>query len=219
MGRRILVLGATGRTGKRIIAYALTKSYEVNCLVRDPVKILAKSNLNIVEGSTSSLADVERAIKGCTAIISALNISRTSDFPLAPLRTPKDFLSKTMANTIFAARKNAIKRIVVCSAWGVRDTRKDLPFWFRWTIDFTNIKHAYRDHEKQEVLLEKSNMDWTIVRPVGLTNRTLDQNILESFQNIPRPKLLINRKSVAKYMVDSLKNDNLVRKNVVISNG
>ena len=219
MGTRILVLGATGRTGKHIVAYALAKGYEVNCLVRNPDKLASRFNLNVIKGDTTSTTDMERAIVGCSAIVSALNISRTSDFPFSPLRTPKELISKTIANTILVAEKNAIKRIVVCSAWGVADTRKDIPFWFRWTIDFTNIKYAYGDHERQEALLEKSNMDWTIVRPVGLTHGMQDQKITESFLNSPKPKLLINRKSVAKYIIDSLDNDNLVYKKVVISNG
>ncbi|QCX01667.1 SDR family oxidoreductase [Aggregatimonas sangjinii] len=184
---RILVLGATGRTGKRIVAYALAQGYQVNCLVRDVDRIAAKPNLNRIEGSTTITTDVQHALQGCSAIVSALNISRTSDFPFAPLRTPKEFLSKTMANVISVANKNGIKRIVSCSAWGVADTRKDIPFWFRWMIDFSNIKYAYRDHERQEALLEKSAMEWTIVRPVGLTNGRKDQKIIESIQNFPKP--------------------------------
>jgi len=219
MGMRILVLGATGRTGKHIVAHALAKGYQVNCLVRDPEKVVPATNLKILEGNTTCSADLDRAIQGCSVIISALNISRTSDFPFSPLRTPKDFLSKTMANTISVAEKNSIKSVVICSAWGVAETRKAIPFWFRWTIDFSNIRYAYIDHEKQEALLEKSNMDWIIVRPVGLTNGRRNQKIIESFQNRPKPKLTINRKSVAKYMVDSLYENNLIRKKVVISKG
>ena len=44
------------------------------------------------------------------------------------------------------------------------------------------------------------------------------QIILESLHNTPKPKLPINRKSVAKYLGDSQKDVNLVRNKVVISN-
>mgnify|MGYP000574933134 CR=1 FL=1 len=47
---KILVLGATGRTGKHITEYALTKGYQVNCLVRTPDKIAAASNLKVFKG-------------------------------------------------------------------------------------------------------------------------------------------------------------------------
>jgi putative NADH-flavin reductase len=214
---KILVLGATGRTGKHIVEYALSKGYQVNCLVRNPEKIPSHSNLKIIKGSTTKTKDLEMAMEGCTAIVSALNISRTSDFPLAPLRTPKDFLSNSITYVISVAEKYDIKRIVVCSAWGVSETRKDIPFWFRWTIDYSNIKYAYQDHERQELLLENSNLDWTIIKPVGLTNSKAKKNILESFKNKPKPNLLISRKNVAKYMVDSLEKDNLIGLKATIS--
>jgi len=215
---KILVLGATGRTGKHIVEYALSKGFQVNCLVRNPDKIAKKSNLRIIQGSTTHAKDVGMAMEGCSAILSALNISRTSDFPFSPLRTPKDFLSKSISTIIAVAEKHFIKRIVVCSAWGVSETRKDIPFWFRWTIDFSNIKHAYQDHKRQEILLEESKLDWTIVRPVGLTNSTAEKNIIESFENNPKPNLLISRKNVAKYMVDSAEKNTLIRSKITISN-
>ncbi len=214
---RILVLGGTGRTGKLIIDYALSIGYQVNCLVRYPEKITLKNNLQIYQGSTLDGQDIEKASEGCDAILSALNISRTSDFPFAPLRTPKYFLSKTIQNVLKVAAKNDIKRLIVCSAWGVSESRKDIPFWFRWTIDYSNIKHAYLDHEKQENLIEKSTSNWTIIRPVGLTNGSKSQKTRESIDNKPKPSLLINRRSVAKYMVDSVKNNILIHKKITIS--
>ena len=36
---KILILGATGRTGKLILEEALNQGYDINCLVRDPKKI------------------------------------------------------------------------------------------------------------------------------------------------------------------------------------
>ena len=214
---RILVLGATGRTGKYVVAAALNTGYKVNCLVRSPDKILPSPNLKIILGSTTERSDLHTAMQACSAVIGVLNISRTSDFPWSPLRTPKDFLSKTMMNVISVAEENKVMRIVLCSAWGVGDTRKDIPFWFRWTIDYSNIKYAYHEHERQEALLEKSTLNWTIVRPAGLLNGGHEQPILESFQNSPKPKLVINRKSVAKYLVECLGNTNPIYKKVVLS--
>ena len=156
-------------------------------------------------------------MKDCSAVVSALNISRTSDFPWAKLRTPKTYLSDVMSNVITLAKKLSIKRVVVCSAWGVLETRKDIPFWFRRTIDFSNIGVAYKDHERQEKLLEASHMDWTIIRPVGLINSKKIQNIQESHENVPKPSLIISRRSVGHFMIDCIENTALIGKKVVIS--
>ncbi len=214
----ILLLGATGRTGKLVLQLALEAGHEVNCLVRRPEKVKNRhDSLKVFQGNTQDKHDIIKAIQGCDAIISVLNISRTSDFPWAPLRTPKDFLSKTMNQLISVAHEQGLTRIVVCSAWGVAETKADLPGWFRWFIDNSNIGVAYRDHERQEVLLEASSLDWTIVRPVGLTNSKKPEQVIESQNNQPKPKLLISRLSVAKYMVDSLSKEENLKKKLVIS--
>ena len=186
-------------------------------MVRDPSKISTSSNVTIIQGDPTNDVDLELALKDNEAVISVLNVSRMSDFPWAPLRSPKTFMSDVMSNIITLSKKYSLKRVVVCSAWGVSETRKDIPFWFRWLIDLSNIGAAYKDHERQEKIIENSSLDWTIVRPVGLTNTDKLQMAKESFDNVPKPELTINRKTVARYLLESLERDTLVRKKVVIS--
>ena len=216
---KLLLLGATGRTGKWVLKYALEKGNEVNCLVRKPEKLEQKPGLHILKGNPGNYDDLEEAIAGCSSVLSVLNISRHSDFPWAKLRTPETFLSTVMTHLISIASKSEIRRVVLCSAWGVRETRKDLPFWFRWMIDYSNIGVAYRDHERQEKLLEASTLDWTIVRPVGLTNVVKPQEVQESYENFPKPGLLISRGAVGRYMVDCLEAEDMFYKKVVVSKG
>ena len=215
---KILILGATGRTGKWILAEALEQGYKVNCLVRKPEEINQNhSALKIYKGSPESISELESALKGCDAIISALNISRKSDFPWSKLRTPKTFLSDVMKNIITLSTKIKIDRIVVCSAWGVADTEKEIPLWFNWFIKNSNIGVAYKDHERQENLLKSSTLNWTIVRPSGLLDLSKSQTIIESYNNEPKPKITISRKSVAEFMVQSLSDEKLIGKAPVIS--
>ena len=215
---KILVLGATGRTGKLILEEALNKDYEVNCLVRKPKKIKKNhKNLKILKGSPEQISDLENAIKDCKGIIRALNISRKLDFPWSKLRTPPTFLSDVMKNIISFTYKNGLERIVVCSAWGVAETEKEIPVWFNWFIKNSNIGVAYKDHERQENELKKSKLDWTIVRPTGLTNFKKEKKIIESYNNEPKPKLTISRKNVAKFMVNALKREELIGRIPVIS--
>lgn len=215
--KKLLLLGATGRTGKHVLQIALAKGYEVTCLVRDVSKIKPARNLRLLEGSPSNERELSLAMQGNELIISTLNVSRVSDFPWAPLRTPKTFMSDVMAKLVKLNEEHSVKRLIVCSAWGVADAKNEIPFWFRWLIDTSNIGAAYKDHERQESVLERSNIDWTIVRPVGLLNSEKEQEIRESFGNIPKPRLTINRKTVAAYLLSCLENDNLIGKKVVIS--
>ncbi len=211
---KILLLGATGRTGKLILEELLAKNFEVNVLVRSVSKIEQQSKkLKIFEGNPTILKDLEKASEDCIGVINALNISRTSDFPWARLRTPKDFLAKTMENFL----KISFERIIIISAWGVAETRTDIPFWFSWLIQNSNIKYGYLGHEQQEKLLENSAQSWTTVRPVGLTNSNKLQKINITMDNFPKPKLTISRKSVAKFIVEILEKNSFINQNVTIS--
>lgn len=216
---KLLLLGATGRTGKWVLENALEKGYEVTCLARNSQRIPPHKGVKIEEGNPANKEDLARAMEGCQYIISALNISRKSDFPWSSLRTPKNYLSQVMENVVSLAHLNQIQRIVVCSAWGVSETKQDIPFWFRWMIDYSNIGVAYRDHEIQEKILISSDMNWTIVRPTGLINSKKTGEVREIVGNKQKPRLIISRQSLADYMVNCLEKDDLIGKKVVVSKG
>ena len=215
---KILILGSTGRTGKYLLTESLSRGFKVNILVRDANKVnVEPEGLTIFEGTPSRIEDLAKALQGCTHVLSALNISRTSDFPWANLRTPKDFLEQTVQNLIDLSTVHPIKNIIVISAWGVAETKFDIPFWFRWTIDFSNIKYGYLGHEQQEKLLQKSNLNYTIIRPVGLTNFEKSKSIIITINNSPEPNLLISRKAVAKFMLDILGKNQYKKQIITIS--
>ena len=87
----------------------------------------------------------------------------------------------------------------------------------KWFINNSNIGVAYKDDERQEKILSASKLDWTIVRPVGLSNSKKKEDIKETFSNKPKPSILISRQSVAEYLVSSLGKEDLIGKKVVIS--
>lgn len=215
---KILLLGATGRTGKHVLSNALELGYEVTCLARNTDRLTPREGLHVIEGSPLIINDLEKALIGCDAVINVLNISRSTDFPWAPLRTPPTFLSDVMNRLIVTMNQKDVKRLIVCSAWGVAETRKDIPFWFRWIIENSNIGVAYKDHERQEKLVIHSNLDWTIVRPVGLTNFKKLDTLQVSFENKPKPNLMLSRKSLAYFMVKSISQKELIGNKAVVSN-
>jgi putative NADH-flavin reductase len=215
---RILILGSTGRTGKHLLAQALQRGDTVNALVRDKKRITINDpRLTIFEGTPLDKTVLENGMKGCEAILNALNISRTSDWPWSKLRSPNDLLSATMKNIIEVAPKQNIQRIIFTSAWGVAETKKDIPGWFRWLIDHSNVRYPYLDHERQEGLVKQTSLQWTSVRPAGLTNGKKIKKVVVSFNNDPKPGLTISRGAVAAFMLDVLERNLYVREMPVIS--
>ncbi len=216
--KKLLILGSTGRTGKYLLVEALARGFEVNILVREAKKTtITSEKLRIFEGTPSNKEDLAKALQGCTHVLSALNISRNSDFPWSGLRTPKDFLEKTIQNLIDLSKTNPIKNVIVISAWGVAETRNYIPSWFRWMIDFSNIKYGYQGHEQQEKILQNSDLNYVIIRPVALINSEKLKSIIVTKNNFPKPNLLISRKNVAGFMLDLLEKESLNNQVITVS--
>ncbi|MFN8394356.1 MAG: SDR family oxidoreductase [Bacteroidia bacterium] len=214
----LLILGGSGRTGLHLITEALERGYHVKALVRDPHSIsIQHPELELIQGSPYNAEDLARAAEGCSAVASSLNLSRTSDWPWAKLRSPLDLLSKSMAHLIALDKKRPFVRVVVCTAHGVKETREQIPGWFRWVIEHSNIRYPYADHERQEDLMKASTMNWVVVRPVGLSNGKSKESVIVSFNNQPKPTLTIPRVDVAKFMMDTLQSGEYLHQTPTIS--
>ncbi len=74
--RRIMVLGATGKTGTQIVRQALESGHDVAALVRDPARLAINDpKLKVVTGDVLDAASVERGLAGgYDAVISALGV-------------------------------------------------------------------------------------------------------------------------------------------------
>ncbi len=215
---KILILGASGRTGKLLVKEALRRGHLLHALVRNPEKMKGYgADLTLFTGTPYRLEDIPLAMKGCEAVLSVLNLSRKSDFPWAPLISPKDFLSVSIRHVVQSMQQEGLTRLIVVSAWGVGDSRKEIPGWFRWFIEHSHIQYPYQDHAVQETILQSSTLQWTIVRPAGLTNSLKHQEIQVSFQGQPPPTLTISRSNVANFLLDTLENNAYIREIPTIS--
>jgi uncharacterized protein YbjT (DUF2867 family) len=215
---KILILGATGRTGKHLVREALDRGHSVQALARYPEKLkTTHERLSVIRGTPLSRDDLMEAMKDCEAVLSALNISRKSDFPWSKITTPTDFLSKSIQNVTVLAPLVNIERIIIMSAAGAGDSAQYLPGWFRWIIHHSNIGITYKDHDRQENILMDSNLRWTIVRPVGLTNSEKDKPVRVTVPGVEKPGFTISRKNVARFMIDILEKDQFIHEKPTLS--
>ena len=108
---KILLLGATGRTGKLVIEEAIRRGNKISAIARDPEK-LKDYQIDITQGTPYDFETVEKALSGCEAVINTLNVSRKSDNPWAGLVSPKDLISKSVTNAVTAMKEAGIKRFI-----------------------------------------------------------------------------------------------------------
>lgn len=218
MARRILMLGATGRTGSLALEYALAQGLEVTALVRRPEAVTVQADrLTVVGGSPLNAADVKKALAGCDAVVSALNNNRTSDNPWAKRLSPSLFMTHSIGNCLAAMNEQGVRRIVVLSSVGVNESFGDAVFPMRWLIRNTNLQYTFQDHDAQESELRRSGLEWTAVRAALLTGSTKLKSLVTSYNNEPKPARMISRLHTARYLIDCLDDKTTFGKTPVIS--
>jgi putative NADH-flavin reductase len=214
--KTLLLLGATGRTGLQVLNYALSKGYHIRALVRDPSKFIHKSdNIQLIQGTPVNINDVRKAAAGCDAVISSLNNPRASESLWAkPINSPT-LMTDSIQNTLTVMHEMGIRRIIVQTGAGAGDSFAGMPLFMKGLIRFTGLKYVYADHDGQEKVLKDSDLDWTIVRPVGLTDKDEVKEL--AIARGDKHTSFISRKAVAKFMVDCLENPEYIRKAPIIS--
>jgi putative NADH-flavin reductase len=214
---KILVLGITGRTGSLVAEEAIKRGHKVVGIARDQSKVTVK-DAEIFQGTPYDFNIVRKAITDCDAVISTLNVFPRSEGLFGKIKSPLDTMSVSMKNAVKAMKEKGIKRIVLMTALGVGDSAKEIPAFFSFIIRISNIRHAYADHDLQEQVLENSNLDWTVVRPVGLTDKNDNLSIMYNLKGVGKIKPQISRNAVAHFMLDCIEENKFIKQKPGISN-
>jgi uncharacterized protein YbjT (DUF2867 family) len=159
---RIAVFGATGGTGREVVKQALAAGHQVTALARDPSRLVGSDpNLTVVAGSVLEAAPVQQALQGTDAAI--VSLGNTANNP--------DYVVSQGTQVILDAigQLGGPRRVVVVSSMGVGDSKDQVSFAFKMLIT-TVLRKPMEDKERQEALVKASGLEWTIVRPGGLTD-------------------------------------------------
>jgi NAD(P)-dependent dehydrogenase (short-subunit alcohol dehydrogenase family) len=73
---RVLILGATGGTGREIVREAQLQGHSVTALVRSRTKAADLAGADLVEGDARDEQVLSRALEGCSGVISSLGTPR-----------------------------------------------------------------------------------------------------------------------------------------------
>lgn len=209
---KLYIIGGTGKTGQELIKQALEQGHSVTALVRNPDKLkIANPNLSVIKGNVLDLKSFDRSISGHDAVLSALGHKRYI------IRTT--ILSEGTKNIIDAMQKQNVKRLICITALGINDSRFKLGLYYTlFTIPLI-LFFYFLDKSKQERIIIKSDLDWTIVRPGQLTNgkKSLKYRHGSDTGNYIITKM-ISRANVADFMIRQLNNNTYLRMTPGITN-
>jgi putative NADH-flavin reductase len=180
----------------------------VTVLVRRPDKSFP-DRVRVVSGDLLEDSTVlHAAVSGQDAVVSALGVG--------PSFTSGHLISRSAPAIVAAMRRHGVRRLVFTSAFGVGATRQDTPLLPRVFIA-TLLRDVYRDKQVGEQAILASDLDWTIVYPVGLTDgpRSGRYRVGErlSLKGFPR----ISRGDVAEFLLRQVEDRTYIRKGVLIA--
>jgi putative NADH-flavin reductase len=160
---RVLIVGASGGTGRELVKQALERGHRVTALARQPEKIkVAHERLTVVKGDVMDAASLAPAMQHQDAVLCALGHKRWLG--------PSNILSQGTRNIVDTMKASNVRRLVVETALGVGDSTGRLGLYYTlFTIPLI-LPFYWYDKGRQEKVVRESNLDWVIVRPGQLTN-------------------------------------------------
>ncbi len=209
---KVLVFGASGATGCKVVECSLEKQYSVNAFVRSPDKFQIKhSNLSVIAGDVTDNVSVNAAIIGQEAVVSVLGSGNS-------LRS-NPALSEGIGNIVRAMETAGVRRLVYLSMLGVGGSEAQLSFLDRFIVLPLLLRNIAADHEREEGLIKQSSLDWVIVRPPRLTNGQFTGKYRSGEHVKHRPFLgSISRADVADFIVKQITDDRYVHKTPTVMN-
>lgn len=217
MNKRIIVFGGNGRIGNQIAKMAIQKGYEVTCLGRSvSLENIPKGALPL-QGDVTDESIISEVVKQFDVVILALSIPRNSKSPFARVTGPLNLHSNSMRILLKKLNKSKTKRIIKISAQGVGNSKSRTGLFFRILIKMSNLRFAFNDHEKADMMLKDTDLDWTIIRPPILKDQFRGKKIIGDELLITRSNTTISRPDLAKWIVEIIDEPAFYRRCVTVS--
>ena len=162
----LLIIGGTGTLGRQIVLQALTKGYQVRCLVRNfrKASFLKEWGAELVYGDLARPETIPPCLRGITAVIDA-STSRATE-----LDSLKKVDWEGKLCLIEAAKIANIQRFIFFSAQNVEQFEN---------IPLMKVKNGI------EIKLKESGIPYTIFRLTGFYQGLIEQYAIPILENLP----------------------------------
>jgi uncharacterized protein len=160
---KLVLIGATGNIGRRVVKEALSRGLEVTGVVRDPAAVEAPDpRVRLVKGDATKADDVARVISGADAVVSAIS----------PRPNPRGLSAPSLAANaralIAGLRAAGVKRVLYVGGASSLEVAPG-----KALADQPDFPEAYKAEarEGREALAvwrnEVDGLDWTYLSPAA----------------------------------------------------
>jgi len=199
----LVVLGATGRTGRLVVEHALAAGHTVTALVRSPEKLTTgHANLRVVKGEATEASAFSSALEGADAVISTLGGNGS-------------VIADSTTAIVAAARTTGVSRVVVLSTFAAQ--RDHLSAGTR-ILTGLGMGAMLKDKSAGEEMLRRSDLEWTIVYASILSDGPASGSVAVLPQGAKRGlSQKISRADVAAWLVEAATGGQHSRRSVGIT--
>lgn len=204
--KSILVIGATGLTGKECI-HKLSKQMpmpRIHAFCRNPSKLdietrsLCKS---IVQGDARKEGDIRRALQETTADWIVIAVGNGEDLSKKnDIRTASGYI---IANILQQHPSLSNVRVLLVSSNGAGASKIVVGMGIGKLISF-HLRHVLQDHTGQEAAFEPLKSRTIVVRPTALTTNTPTGKLVEFGDMVKGPSIHSDRADVAEWIANAI---------------
>ncbi len=202
---KVAITGASGKTGYRVAEEAISAGYQVRLIIRTQSKLpdSIKGCETYVLGNSNGVS-LDYALKGCESLIIA-----TGARPSIDLTGPAKVDYLNIQKQVESCKRQNLKRVVLVSSLCAGKLIHPLNL-FGLILLWKRLG---------EIALQKSGLDWTVLRPGGLNeneDKLKNENILFSGEKT-QEEGSIPRRLVAKSCIEALKTKDSIKKIIEIT--
>lgn len=205
---KVLVIGATGQTGRHAVAQLLARGDEVTAFARNPSAISERSErLRVARGDARDRESIDRAMAGQDAVLVAFGVRSLKR---------DDLQEVLMRNLVASMTRYGVTRLVNLSGWGSGGAAvPNASLFARYLLFPVVLRHMLADKKRGEAHLFDSGLNYVNVCPAFLKNAPARGGVQASIDG-KGLKQYMHREDLAAFMVGQLTDETWVRKCVVI---
>ena len=217
VSKKVLVIGATGGTGRRTVEALIEEGHQVTALSRNASKVFEK-DVRTVNGSALDKDILKIAMMNQEVIIITLGITENLlrvRF-LGPAKTPLNIRSEGTRLAIETMKELNIKRLLVQTSYGTGPSKNMLRFIEKLFFKLL-LKPQMDDTEKQDNYIRESGLDWTISQPVHLNDKKESSSSLYTSNNNQVSKWQVSRNLAGKFLAKAISDNSTLMQTIAVS--
>jgi len=195
---KIAVLGATGKTGSKVLEQAITRGHSVTALVRGVGRLQSAQRLSIVDGSVTDQQTVEDAVHGVDVVVVAVNAMMNK-----PGLSFHHDVAKTVVSAIKSVNPSARLLMQTSASHGLADFEKQAGAFMSRTMAFM-LDHLIADHRAAENVLraESECLHYTVFCPPQIVDAPPVGGLIIEPERLPPGNFTVTYGDLGKLIVE-----------------